>query len=245
MMYMALASLTDHLFHPFLHGTVLVLVAWWLLRRHRATWGYALLAVGLGWVLLSAMPAFAGLLWRGLAAPYPQADAASYPRAEAIVVLGGGALPLLHGDWAMNDDAHTRLAFAWRLWIEKRAPRVVTVGEDQALQMVPALIEQGVPRTIVLAEDASRNTHENGVNAAALLHAHGIRHVLLVTSDIHMARAAGTFRVAGIDATPAPAHEVRPIDNAPWQPRRDAVSMTARCLREYVALWIYRYRGWC
>lgn len=242
---MAVSPLSDHLFHPFLHGAALALLGAWLLRRCRTGWGISLWALALGWVLLSAMPAFAGVLWRGLASPYPQADASTYATADAIVVLGGGKLPLLHGDWGLDTDATTRLAFAWWLWNAKRAPRVVTVGEDQALQMLPRLVEQGLPRSALLAEDTSRDTHENAINTAGLLRAHGIHRVLLVTSDIHMARAAGAFRRAGVDVTPAPAHEVRPIDEVPWWPQRDAVSMTARCLREYVALWVYRWRGWC
>jgi hypothetical protein len=35
------------------------------------------------------------------------------------------------------------------------------------------------------------------------------------------------------------------LERAPsWLPRRDALTLTARCLHEYVAVWIYRQRGW-
>jgi hypothetical protein len=29
-----------------------------------------------------------------------------------------------------------------------------------------------------------------------------------------------------------------------WLPRRDALTLTARCLREYLALMVYHWRGW-
>jgi uncharacterized SAM-binding protein YcdF (DUF218 family) len=95
-------------------------------------------------------------------------------------------------------------------------------------------------------EGTSENTHENARNSAAILRAGGLSEVLLVTSAIHMRRAAGCFRHEGIVVSPVPADDGHAKLTAvpAWLPRRDALTLTARCLREYVALWVYHWRGW-
>lgn len=62
----------------------------------------------------------------------------------------------------------------------------------------------GVPRTRLILENRSRNTYENAVFSAALVHPKPGERWLLVTSAWHMPRAVGCFRQAGftVDAFP-------------------------------------------
>jgi uncharacterized SAM-binding protein YcdF (DUF218 family) len=72
------------------------------------------------------------------------------------------------------------------------------------------------------------------------------RRILLVTSGFHMPRAAAAFTNQGLDVIPAPAYDpIYPSWQAdPWWPKRSALRMSGRCLREYVGMWWYRIRGW-
>jgi uncharacterized SAM-binding protein YcdF (DUF218 family) len=75
----------------------------------------------------------------------------------------------------------------------------------------------------------------------------GIENVFLVTSALHMPRALGTFRAAGIEAVPAPADfEVMPETAHPlrWMPDAEALQDSSRALKEYLGWWVYRWRGW-
>lgn len=60
-------------------------------------------------------------------------------------------------------------------------------------------------------------------------------------------RTLETFRTVGIDAIPAatdfevmpePDHTLR------WLPDAQALSESTRALKEYLGLWMYRWRGW-
>lgn len=158
----------------------------------------------------------------------------------AIVVLGGGKLP------AETMPADSRAGTALRLWDAGEAPLLLASGQDQADDLMRRFIVAGVPVAALRSEAGSENTHENAVASAAILKANGVEAVALVSSDIHLRRAAGCFRRAGLVVRPVAADEGHALlVQAPaWWPRRDALTLTARSLREYVALWVYRRRGW-
>jgi uncharacterized SAM-binding protein YcdF (DUF218 family) len=222
----ALAIATDivgRLTHPAVQALLLailatVLVLW---RRPRAAALSATLA--LVWIWIASTPALALSLREGLAT----ASAASPPHADAIVVLGGGKLPVT--DWSRTT---TRAGRGLTLWRDGFAP----VGFALA----------GVPGGDLRIESSSVNTHENARNSTVILKASGLSDILLVTSAIHMRRAAACFRHEGIAVTPVPADDghARLAEAPAWLPRRDALTLTARCLREYLALRVYRWRGW-
>ncbi|WP_377304383.1 YdcF family protein [Rhodanobacter umsongensis] len=194
-------------------------------------------------------PAFAQWLRRGLTDPYPAQPAAGYPRTDAIVVLGGGWMPDAEDvlDNPSADDAHTRLGFGRRLYVAGRAPVVLLSGGDgEAQRMAARLALQGLPPARLWIEGRSRDTHENAVYSAQMLRRAGARRILLVTSAIHMGRAAASFRKQGVEVIPAPAmplpHRDRPTRF--WRGRAIALLRSANYLHEYLGQWIYRLRGW-
>ena len=88
---------------------------------------------------------------------------------------------------------------------------------------------------------------ENALYTAEILEAQGMGPVLLVTSALHMPRALATFRAAGVDAIPAATDfEVMPRPRVllDWLPDAEALAASTRALKEYLGLWVYRYRGW-
>ena len=99
----------------------------------------------------------------------------------------------------------------------------------------------------VLLETDSATTRGNAVYTAQLLEDRGLERVLLVTSALHMERALATFRAAGVEAWPAPTDfEVEPLppDLLRWLPDAQALADSTRALKEYLGLWVYRWRGW-
>ncbi|HEY4092555.1 MAG TPA: YdcF family protein [Luteibacter sp.] len=232
-----LEYLLSRLLHPAVQALLLGLLAaaCVLARKPRIALSAGLLAVA--WIWVASSPAVALLLRQGLVA-----TTTGTPRADAIVVLGGGALPI--GPW--NETA-TRAGIGLSLWQEGYAPVMLVSGVDQARTLASGYARSGVPANDLRVEATSANTHENARNAAALLHADGLGNILLVTSPIHMRRAAASFRHEGIHVSPAPADDddhALLATSARWLPRREALTMTARCLREYAALWLYARRGW-
>jgi uncharacterized SAM-binding protein YcdF (DUF218 family) len=105
-----------------------------------------------------------------------------------------------------------------------------------------------VPGESILAESASRNTHENAEFTREVLVEHGLWRVLLVTSALHMPRALATFTSAGIEAVPAPTdftvtyRDHRTLMD--FLPDAGALSHTTDALKEYIGYAYYRWKGW-
>lgn len=225
-------------------GGVIFLLA----RRYRT--GAALLCAGALWLFLCAAPSFALFLQRGLIGQYPATAAGDYPRADAIVVLGGGAIPATAQDWDSdpNDTEATRVGFGLQLYRAGRAAHVVlSGGHGAARHMAIGLLQQGVPADALVTEVESATTHQNALYSAVILRRQGWHRVLLVTSPMHMARSAAAFRRQGLAVIEAPSigreagyHRVQPG----WRPRRTALWLSSRCLHEYIGLWMYKLRGW-
>jgi uncharacterized SAM-binding protein YcdF (DUF218 family) len=240
----------EHLSRPWTQAWLLVLVGVLLLCWRRWRVGGTLLLSGVAWLWLCATPAFALLLQRRLIEQYPTLAAAAYPKADAIVVLGGGVIPSASLDWDSDvaDTDATRVGFGLLLFKAGRAPDVLlSGGHDAALQMASKLRQQGVPAGALQTEQASASTYQNALYSAAMLKRDGQRRILLVTSPMHMPRAVASFRRQGLNVIAAPSigsdRPVRVMNGSDW-PQPAALFLTARCLHEYVGLWVYRLRGW-
>jgi uncharacterized SAM-binding protein YcdF (DUF218 family) len=184
---------------------------------------------------------------------------ASEAPADAIVVLGGGILPALPPRRAPElSDAGDRVLEASRLWREGRAPRVLACGgtldaiSPEASGLAALLRFLGVPPEAILEDRLSRTTRENAVEARRLLEPLEARRILLVTSALHMPRAAGLFRGQGFEVVPAPTdwlvvegeERSRP-SRALWLlPTADGLTLTTRTLREWLGLAVAWALGW-
>ena len=209
------------------------------------------IATGLLWMWLSSTSAFAFYMQKSLEQQYPPKEAMAYPDADAIVVLGGGALPNLNGDWNEYpaDTDTTRIGFGLKLFRSSKANVILlSGGELEAEQMAGKLLQQGVPENVVQTETSSMSTHENAIYSAAILKREKRQRILLVTSAMHMPRAIASFRRQGLIVIPAPALESTPDAKSKpgisWWPNRPALLLSYHCLREYFGLWAYRLIGW-
>jgi uncharacterized SAM-binding protein YcdF (DUF218 family) len=105
----------------------------------------------------------------------------------------------------------------------------------------------GVPADRLLVESQSQNTYEQAAMLEPLAAQHQIRRLFLVASQLHIRRAAGTFRTRGYDVIPV----TSPIDYRPVQghwrrfvPQKAALALSRAAIYEYAAWSYYRWEGW-
>lgn len=202
-------------------GPLLALVVALILipRRRKAGIALAWGAVAILWI--SSTGAVGNALLRNLEA-LPLA-AGALPRAQAIVVLGGGLIPRSpeYGEDVVGADTLARLRYAAMLSRKSGLPVLVSGGRlygarAEADAMAEALAEMGIQAQ--WREADSMTTAENAARSRALLGER--KRIALVTSAWHMRRAERAFRAAGFDVISAPTSYVtrasyRPIDFLP------------------------------
>lgn len=230
-------------------------LAFWRGRRGLGGW---LLTASLAILWGFSTPVFTDCLRASLERVYPSVSIEDLPKADAIVVLGGGVeaaiAPRLTVDLKAGAD---RVLYAGRLYRAGKAPLVVVSGGNlpwlndgraEAYEMAGLLGEWGVPATAIVLEPNSRTTYENALFSKTLLQARGIDTILLVTSALHMPRALATFQAAGFRAVPAPT-DVEVVDRVKptslrWLPDAEALEGGTRALKEYLGMGVYWLRGW-
>ncbi len=224
-------------------------------RRRAAVWAGAG-AVVILWV--ASTPWTAMLLLGELERRYPPVATDALPRADAIVLLGGGlGLPLPPRQSADLNNYADRVLYAARLFRAGIAPRVIVSGGNvfpqsgvaaEAHYAAELLGEWGVPAAAILTETTSRNTYENALQTRQLLNRHNLERVLLVTSGFHMPRALAVFTSAGVVAAPAVSDVIMVRHDAPgvlrFIPNASALETTTLACKEYLGLMVYRWRGW-
>jgi len=247
-----LAKLVTSLVSPLGTALLLGLLALFLsFRRHmRAAAVVGICAVA--WLWLWSTPAGSLSLRTYLESQHPALPVAALPKADAIVVLGGAVsppeAPRLDVDLGSAAD---RVWHAARLYHAGKAPLIVlSGGSDPAISAISEaesmqlfLRALGVPDSAMLLEIRSRNTRENAEFSAELLRAHGLRRILLVTSALHMHRAIGEFSGRGLEVTPATTDieaVETPADLWRYLPDAEALSASARALKELVGQWVVR-----
>ena len=144
---------------------------------------------------------------------------------DAVIVLGG-------------EDR--RIVAAAGLVREGRARHVLYSGFVTAAE--EARVRALIPESRLVLEKASRTTHENAVESSRIVAARGWRTLLLVTSAVHVPRALGCFRAAGLSP------DVLPVDPLPrlsgWLPTHRAVAASRIALHELVGRLVYALRGY-
>jgi uncharacterized SAM-binding protein YcdF (DUF218 family) len=250
--------LADALVPGPLHALVAVLAVLWLLTRPRLRaprWLRLAVTVwaALTWTL--ATPALGNLLVRLLEGQHPEVESTALQQDEtgAVVVLASGQM--FQGDGSLDPvlDASgwARLRAGIELW-HRVGGRLVVVGGpgsgasgSMAGAMRRAALAAGVPDAAVLALGGSRNTYED-----LLAVAHGLGPApgprWLVTSAIHMPRAARVAAALGLRVVPAPCdyRQLRRPGWRAWLPDNGAPLLWRDALHELLGQAAYRARGW-
>jgi len=236
---------------------LLILTIWLAFKRQR---GPAILA-GLGVLLMTLVgsTSFAGRLLGSLERPYAGVKIDGLPKADAIVMLGGGAAPSrFEAEGVHLTPAGDRLVMARELFRLGKAPVLLLGGNANKLDGVvkfegvivrDLIATWGLPPEAIIPLGANEDTHDEALKVRALATEHGWHRVLLVTSANHMRRAVGVFRAQGIEVIPVPCNFLTTVATAPPPPglsvpRYDGFVKVAIWLHEEIGWWTYRHRGW-
>ena len=188
-----------------------------VLIRNRARLGRMLLFGSLALLWFESTLTCVCILGLPLERPYLGTQSVdALPKAEAIVLLGGGVGKndeMVYPDMFEGAD---RIWHAARLWKAGKAPIIIVSGTNDLASTVPLLVDFGVQRGAIVVDNESRNTYENSRFTESLLlrrtgapettnpAADGARpRILLVTSAWHMPRASGNFSKTSLQVVPA------------------------------------------
>ena len=257
-MFVLIGKLLTPLASPLGTSFVLWVAGALIYWRWSRAWGLRCAVAGIALVLLCSNFLVGEALLRSLEDDYPCREPAAYPRADAIVVLGGVTGPPIPPRTSVDVGAgFDRLLHGVRLLRADRAPLLVLsggvisfmVGSEvtEALRLQELALEYGVAPEAMVLEERSRNTYENGLYTRELLQARGIERILLVTSALHMWRAAAVFRSQGLEVIPAPTDVrvvPRPFTPARLLPDLSALEFSTAATKEYVGFLVYCLKGW-
>lgn len=236
---------------PGLNLWLLALGLWFLTRKEiLARW---LLGAALGSLFLASLPIVPAFLM-GLLENYPPLNVASLnkPQAQAIVILAGG-----RRSWAPEYGGATLAPLTlervrYGAWLAQNTGLPILVSGGLAEENKPAeakimqqVLEQEFSQTVAWVEDASRNTYENASLSQAILQAHQIESVYVVTHAWHQPRALWSFRQAGLQPIAAPtAFEsgAPGIAASDFLPNARTLSDTAYAIHEILGNLWYRIR---
>lgn len=211
----------------------------------------AVIAGGLAWGSLygSALPPVADRAMAYWEQPFPQVAPADSPRADLIVLLGGGVRgpnpPVApQADLTESGD---RVLHAAALWQAGRAPRILVLTPGGAAEgTVELLVRLGVAPEAIVLDRRGLTTRQEARVAAERLPELRANRVLLVTSAFHMRRAMANFEAAGLSVLPAATdHRAgRFGERIPrWLPHAQALEWNATVAKEALGLAHQRLLG--
>jgi uncharacterized SAM-binding protein YcdF (DUF218 family) len=240
----------------FIWACLIIVAIYHLFRRHWRLATIQLLIAAI--IFLFGSTGFPGLLMQELEKPYIGFSVESAPKADAIVMLGGGTEPSRYEVAGMHlTPAADRLIMAMELARLGKAPTLVLGGGGADLdgefrgesEMVRRWMtdRKAVPAE-VLALKRCRDTHDEALQILALAEQRGWQQVLLVTSANHMRRAVATFRTAGVRVVPAPCNFVTELSLSPSPrgvsvPRAGGFEYYRACKHEQGDGWYYSKSG--
>jgi uncharacterized SAM-binding protein YcdF (DUF218 family) len=222
------------------------LVAGWWRRKLGALLVIAALVLLYG----LSTPVGSLLLIRGLQRDPPLATVAGI--GDAIVVLSAGPQYDADAPGALGVDARglERLREAARLAKRTGLPVLVSGGPfwsggPPIADQMRAVLEQDFGVPVAWVERQSRNTAENAIYSAALLHDAGIARIVLVTHAWHMPRARQSFAANGLQVVAAPVAPVRDVGGlrlGDFLPTAASLLTSSHALHEWIGIAWYRVR---
>ncbi len=174
-------------------------------------------------------------------------------KVQAIVVLGGGALPEAPEYGDSQPNAHTAARLRYGVWLSRQSglPVAFSGGYGWAANGSQGQPEAEVAARVALQdyglrlrwnESRSRDTHENAQLLAPLLQRDGVQRIALVTDASHMPRAARAFERAGLVVVAAPVGYTLPLrrDLLEWLPSASGLLASRQVLHEVLGWWVGR-----
>lgn len=182
---------------------------------------------------------------------------------DVAVVLGGVSTYDGKIDRIQMQHGCDRLIQAIRLWKQGKVKRILFTGGSGSIlhqnikegELIARMMQHlGVPDSVVMIENISKNTHENAVETRKLLDSsnpgwHDLdMKILLVTSASHMNRAVACFKMEGMSVTPYSVD--RNAGERKWEfdhmfiPNVHTLSSWEKLMHEWVGMVVYTILGY-
>ena len=247
--------------NPLVVGLALILMGGICAGLKRRRLGVGLAATSVLWLWLWSTPMMYRWIGGALENEWPIVKAEDAPKADAIVLLGGGMGSNTNVyPYAEMWNGADRVWHAARLYKAGKAPVIIPTGSGERESALPLLRDLGVPESAILVEDKARNTEENAKFVEAMLkmsYAEAQRRgegegkkdrVLLVTSAWHMRRSVLMYKryAPSLEIIPAAAdYEATVIMGHPFSfkdlwPDANMLFCNSYIFKEYLGYWGYR-----
>ena len=185
----------------------------------------------------------------------PPAPEALRPHYDVAIVLTGVVHRHRQGHIEFNEHVERILegislvkrGVADKLLIVGRSGDLFERSWSEARELRTFALEFGLRDEQVLVEERSRNTYENAVKAAEIIRAGQYRDLVLITSALHMYRAAAAFHKQGLFPALYPVDfqssrgKVRLSD---LFPSAGTLTTTTDVIHELVGVVMYRLQGY-
>ena len=259
-----LSKLIPQLIYPLGLGLLLQLITIGG-RKHR--WALPLSITGWLVIAVPATPLVSDALLRQLEDQAASLTPKTIPKADAVLVLGGGIRPAPPNGLGIEmKEAGDRLLCGWRLWKNGKAAVLITSGAAVSIdaddttppeaELSQRLAnELGVPQSAILTNSTARTTGEEAQLINQLAAEKGWTNLILVTSAFHMPRALASFQQqSNLKVTPVAcdyrlAHRPR-TQGFKFQtflidliPNSNSLQQTTQVLNEHLGLLVYKLRG--
>ncbi len=240
--------------NPLMIGIIAFVVACVLLSKGRRKLGWSAFIFGAVWLWLWSAPVAGDLIGMDLERDWPPQLAEEVPKADAIILLGGGMNSATNVvPYANICAAADRVWHAARLYRAGKSPLIISTGLGSATSELPLLMDLGVPANAVVCEEEARNTEENARFVAEMLKEKATKReekpkVLLVTSAWHMRRAKFMYErdAPDLEIIPAPCDyeammfEEEPLTVGAFLPSAGALYGNTIIFKEILGYWGYR-----
>ena len=259
-----LSKLIPQLIYPLGLGLLLQLIA---IGGRKRRWALPLSITGWLVIAVPATPLVSDGLLRQLEDQAASLTPKTIPKADAVLVLGGGIRPAPPKGLGIEmKEAGDRLLCGWRLWKKGKAPVLITSGAavsidaDDKTPPEAELSQQlanelGVPQSAILTNSTARTTGEEAQLINQLAAEKGWTNLILVTSAFHMPRALASFRQqSNLEIIPVacdyrlePQTKDQPFSSQELlinvMPNSDSLKQTTQVLKEHLGLLVYKLRG--
>ncbi len=228
----------------------LAAIGLWLLWRKQVRPALCIFLLDAALVVMS-LPWVATELGVTLEKQFPPVALKEIPKADALVVLGGGvgksseAFP-----YPECYPAADRVVMAARLYHAGKAPLIIPTGGGASFAEKPLLETMQVPTAAILCEDAARDTAENASKTIEMLRKRGSKKVLVVTSSWHLPRTMMLFKAPDITFIPvacdweATLTQRQAAVSPLWQklPTSAATAQAGVFLKEWLGILFYSFK---
>lgn len=246
-MFFFLSKILDLLVAPLTWAIALVLVGLWAARKKRARLAFFAPIASVVILCVFASGPVANSL---LASLESSGTTTAKPDVtyDAVIVLGGFVDDAARRAWGAPaySDAVERMLVAYDLLRAGRAKVAILSGVTEAGVIARQLEAWGIDKERLVIEDHARNTHENAVESVRIVRERGFARVVVITSAMHMQRAAGCFVAEGLafDTLAVDFHSHSSSFAKTWLPRAAELDASTNALREWVGRFVYRVRGY-